>query len=153
MIRIQKNKNENSIQTTALVVISTQRFKFKAKSKLNDILLNNVYQLIGFEVLERFLRKFHVLIAPTFADYVNGVKPFKRRRISYAINILDWIMVFRFALLFYINKPWIWTLFGDTFYIWGNSNYLFAVFLCFGCAIATINNSYLIFEENHSLKQ
>ena len=60
-------------------------------------------------------------------------------------------MVIRFAIISYVNQPWIWSLTGDAFYMWGSTGYLTAALGFFGCAIASINTVYLILELNHKL--
>ena len=60
-------------------------------------------------------------------------------------------MLIRFSILAYINKPWIWTLFGDTFYLWGSSRLIYLMFTCFGLTIAFGRLAIIYFELNHRL--
>src|SRR5689334_15512368 len=121
------------------------------KAKLIYYIFANIYSLNGLTSLERFLSRFYVLICPTFEDYVNILVHRKRKYTVCALTLLDWVMVLRFALLSYFNEPWIWTKFGDSFYTWGYSRYVFAMFSLCGSAVATVKTSFLVFDLDHRL--
>ena len=131
-------------------VLALQRLEM-TKLKISSIVSRDIYYLKGFVVLEQFLGKFRVFISPNFDDYMNGVKHKNRRIIAYLLLFLDYFMVIRFAILTYVNLPWIWTLLGDAFYMWGSTGYVTAALGFFGCSIASINTLYLILETNHKL--
>ena len=142
------------------IITNNKRFKIRrssqplsqlAKTKINDVMFKNIYDLKGFTLLEQFLANFRVIISPTFDDYMERVEHKNRRLVAYGLNILDYLMIIRFAIISYVNKPWIWTSLGDAFYLWGSTGYVTAALAFFGCAIASINSLYLILETNQEL--
>ena len=141
MHEMNENNNVNNTNMSNRVITLRQR--------LQNYLFGNIYELKGFGELEKFLSRFHVLICPTFYDYINHVNHPNRKTIAYLLNALNWAMVLRFAILAYINKPWVWALLGDSFYMWGDSRYVSAMFCSLATAIALAASSYTYFELNH----
>jgi hypothetical protein len=135
--------------------------EMKAKSELNfkrfKTKINNFIDgrdtndFTGILIIEKFFQKYYFLVSPTFADYVSGYRPKKRRIIVLALRIFVWIVNIRFAILALIDKPWVWTPLGDTNYLLGKSNLMSLMFLSFGSLSATVGLVYYVFELNHEL--
>lgn len=126
--------------------------KLKIKHKINNFIDDsNCNDFTGFEILEKFMANYYLLVSPTFSDYVLGNRPPKRKLIVAALNIFGWIVNLRFAILAIVNKPWIWTLLGDPNYIAGKPNLISLMLLSFGCLATTVGNVYHNMERNKKL--
>jgi len=83
------------------------------KEQVND---NNV-DTFGFLLIEKIFRDNYLLISPTFEDVSKGNKPFKRKIIIWLYFIIQLVVIVRFLVLAFVNKPWVWSLLADPFYI------------------------------------
>ena len=140
-----------NVKTFASIVNSNKFKRVQIQRSVIQYVFKNIYDLKSLSTLERFLSLFHVIIAPTFEDYVNGVLPIRKTIIAFAINASDWIIIIRFGLLSYYDEPWIWILFGDSFYSWGWSRFVYAMFGTLGSAMATVKATFLVMAAKHEL--
>ncbi len=61
--------------------------KLKIKHKINNFIDDsNCNDFTGFEILEKFMANYYLLVSPTFSDYVLGNRPPKRKLIVTALN-------------------------------------------------------------------
>jgi len=129
-----------------------KNLKTKAREKINKLLYSDSNDYTGFEILEKLMANYYVLVSPTFSDYVSGYRPLNRKIIITALNIFGWIVNIRFAVLAIVNEPWIWTLLGDPNHIAGKPNLMSLMLFSFGCLSISVGNVYFIFERNNKLE-
>jgi hypothetical protein len=122
------------------------RFKFRVKHRIDNYIRENSDE-IGIEYVMKFCFDHYCFAANSFEDFMNNTKPKKRIIIVWTYYILLLFIDLRFFLLAIINKPWIWTLFADPFYILRKGN---LVSLCGGiCGLmALLVKTLLIIVEN-----
>jgi len=82
----------------------------------------------GLEALEPPLTTQHLMLSQIFADRCSGKKSIlKRRIIVWLLISVIWIHFIKYFIIYLINKPWIWTFFGDP--LFGKSE-VPVLFLC-----------------------
>jgi len=92
------------------------------KLKINNFINNNDDDPFGYLALIKFTFDHHITISSSVDDYINGNRPLKRKIFAYFHIVIGWVVILRFAILAIINKPWIWSLLGDPYYILGGDN-------------------------------
>jgi hypothetical protein len=76
----------------------------------------------GYFTIEKFAVWNNIIFTPSIEEYSKGNRPLKRQLLTYAYCILLWIFEIKFAIIALINKPWIYTLLSDPFYILGQNH-------------------------------
>jgi len=104
----------------------------------------------GYFALEKFFCESNLIVPQTFDGYSDGKKHLRRRIIIWAHNICFWIIIVRFIILANINKPWIWSLLTDPFYLAGKQNLVHIMLCCFTLNVTYMQYIFLNFEKNQN---
>jgi hypothetical protein len=102
----------------------------------------------GYFTIEKFLVWNNIVFAPSLEEYLKGNRPLKRKLLTYAYYILLWIDGIKFAIIALINKPWIYTLLSDPFYIQGQNNLPVIMHGLFISLAIVAQQTSIIFESN-----
>jgi hypothetical protein len=102
----------------------------------------------GYFTIEKFMVRNNIIFTPSLEEYSKGNRPLKRQLLTYAYYIILWIFGIKFAIIALINKPWIYTLLSDPFYILRQNHLPVIMYgLCILTAIVGQQTS-LTFERN-----
>ena len=109
----------------------------KMNAKFNTFIYNDNEESVNLEKYETFMKKYYIMISPTFEDYMNRNIHIKRIIIAIAIKFLTILVIIKYFISAIINKPWIWSLLSDGNYLFGNQR-LISINFAFGSIVCCI---------------
>jgi hypothetical protein len=134
--RITNNESENPI-------------KVKRNNYINE---DNDNDPFGILALRKFIDERFIFNSAKIADYPKADRPLKRKLITHFLMTVSWIITLKYGLLAFIDKPWIWTLFEDSFYAIGKQELLSAATFFFGFMFLGVQYKALVYEKNEKME-
>jgi hypothetical protein len=102
----------------------------------------------GYFTIEKFAVWNNIIFTPSIEEYSSGSRPLKRQLLTYAYHILVSILEIKFAIIALINKPWIYTLLSDPFYIMGQNHLPVIMYGLFISLAIVAQQTSITFERN-----
>jgi len=110
---------------------------------------NNDDDPFGYLALIKFFNDHHIIISPSIDGYINGNRPLKRIIIVYSHVVIEWIVILRFLILAFTNKPWISGSLGDPLYLLETEGLIYFAFISLALTGA-IGQWILLYYEKES---
>ena len=118
----------------------------KIESKVFELLKQKSNNFIGLKQFEKNLVKNYVILSNSFEDYaVNHSVPESKKIKWYLINLFLMVNIIKYAIIFFVDKPWLTSSLGELVYILYKMKVMscFMFVACFNTSVFMINSRFL----------